>query len=146
MRKLVFAISLLALSSVSASADPIADRQALMKERGKIVGSLSKIVKGEQPFDAAAVLTALQQLEANAEATNFEKLFPPGTEEGGDTTASPKIWEDFADFTALEDKYLENVKAAVASPPADVDALKAQIGTLGGDCSSCHQNYRVKRG
>jgi cytochrome c556 len=145
MRKLILAISVLALGSAAASADPIADRQALMKERGKIVGGLVKVVKGEQPFEAAAVLDALKQLEANAEKFDAEKLFPAGSEQGGETTASPKIWEDMAGFKADADKLLTDVKAAVASPPADVDALKAQVGTLGSDCGACHQTYRIKK-
>ncbi|TIS06414.1 MAG: cytochrome C556, partial [Mesorhizobium sp.] len=56
MRKLVIAISLLAFAGSAAYADPIKDRQALMKERGKLAGQLSKVVKGEEAFDAAAVL------------------------------------------------------------------------------------------
>lgn len=145
MRKLVIAISMLALAASAAFADPILDRQALMKERGKIVGGLSKVVKGEEPFDAAAVLTQLQALQANAEKFDVEALFPKGTDRG-DTTAAPKIWEDMAGFKAAEDKYLADVKAAVASAPADVDALKTQIGTIGSDCGTCHQGYRVKKG
>ncbi|ESY81925.1 MULTISPECIES: cytochrome c [unclassified Mesorhizobium] len=145
MRKLVIAISMLALAASAAFADPILDRQALMKERGKIVGGLSKVVKGEEPFDAAAVLTQLQALQANAEKFDVEALFPKGTD-SGDTTASPKIWEDMAGFKAAEDKYLADVKAAVAAAPADVDALKTQIGTIGSDCGTCHQGYRVKKG
>ncbi|MER8845234.1 MULTISPECIES: c-type cytochrome [Mesorhizobium] len=145
MRKLVIAISMLALAASAAFADPILDRQALMKERGKIVGGLSKVVKGEEPFDAAAVLTQLQALQANAEKFDVEALFPKGTD-SGDTTAAPKIWEDVAGFKAAEDKYLADVKAAVAAAPADVDALKTQIGTIGSDCGTCHQGYRVKKG
>ena len=145
MRKLIIAISVLALGSAAASADPIADRQALMKERGKIVGGLVKMVKGEQPFDAASVADALKQLEANAAKFDAEKLFPAGSDQGGDTTASPKIWEDMAGFKADADKFLTDAKAAAAAPPADVDALKAQVGTLGKDCGACHQTYRIKK-
>ncbi|TPJ09051.1 cytochrome C556 [Mesorhizobium sp. B2-7-3] len=145
MRKLVIAISMLALAASAAFADPILDRQALMKERAKIVGGLSKVVKGQEPFDAAAVLTQLQALQANAEKFDVEALFPKGTDTG-DTTAAPKIWEDMAGFKATEDKYLADVKAAVAAAPADVDALKTQIGTIGSDCGTCHQGYRVKKG
>jgi len=144
MRKLVIAISMLALAASAALADPILDRQALMKERGKIAGGISKVVKGEEPFDAAAVLAQLQALQANAEKWDTEKLFPAGSDKG-DTTASPKIWEDTAGFNAAEDKFLADVKAAVAAPPADVDALKAQLNTIGGDCGTCHQTYRVKK-
>ena len=146
MRKLILAISVLALGSAAASADPIGDRQALMKERGKLVGGLAKMVKGEQPFDADAVLAALKGLEANAEKFDAEALFPKGSEAGGDTTAAPKIWEDMAGFKEDEDKYLADVKAAVDAAPSDVDALKAQIGKIGPDSASCHQSYRIKKG
>ncbi|WP_214473321.1 cytochrome c [Mesorhizobium sp. dw_380] len=145
MRKLVIAISMLALAGSAAFADPILDRQALMKERGKIVGGLSKVVKGEEPFDAAAVLTQLQALQANAEKLDVDALFPKGSD-AGDTTAGPKIWEDMAGFKSVEDKYLAHVKAATAAAPADVDALKVQINTLGGDCGTCHQTFRIKKG
>lgn len=146
MRKLVIAISMLAFTGAAASADPIADRQALMKERGKLVGTLSKVVKGEQAFDAAAVLDALKGLEANAEKFDTEALFPVGSEQGSDTTAAPKIWEDKAGFNVAEDKYLADVKAAVAAPPADVDGLKTQFGAIAKDCGACHQTYRIKKG
>lgn len=145
MRKLVIAISMLSLAASAAFADPILDRQGLMKERGKLVGGLSKIAKGEADFDAAAVLTALQALQVNAEKVDVDALFPAGSD-SGDTTASPKIWEDMAGFKTTNEKYVADVKAAVAAAPADVDALKAQIGTLGSDCGTCHQTYRVKKG
>jgi cytochrome c556 len=144
MKKLVLALSMLAFAGSAAFADQTLDRQALMKERGKIVGTLSKVVKGEQPFDAAEVLTALQALQANAEKFDVEVLFPAGSD-SGDTTASPKIWEDMAGFKAAEDKYLADVKAAHAAAPADVDALKTQLGMLGGACGTCHKAYRVKK-
>ncbi|CAN7640169.1 c-type cytochrome [Mesorhizobium sp. LjRoot246] len=144
MRKLVIAISMLALAASAAFADPILDRQALMKERGKIVGGLSKVVKGEEPFDAAAVLTQLQALQTNAEKFDADALFPAGSDKG-DTTAAPKIWEDTAGFKAAGGKYLADVKAAVSASPADVDALKAQVGAIGSDCGTCHQGYRIKK-
>ncbi|MEO5756011.1 MAG: cytochrome c [Mesorhizobium sp.] len=144
MRKLVIAISMLALAASAAFADPILDRQALMKERGKIVGGLSKVIKGEEPFDAAAVLTALQALQVNAEKFDVDALFPAGSDKG-DTTASPKIWEDMVGFKAVEDKYLADVKAAAAAAPADVDTLKTQFGTIASNCGTCHQTYRVKK-
>lgn len=145
MRKLILAISLLAFAGSTALADPILDRQALMKERGKIVGALSKVVKGEEAFDAASVMASLQALQANAEKFDVDALFPAGSDQG-DTTASPKIWEDMAGFKAAEDKYLGDVKAAVAAAPADADALKGQFGTIASNCGTCHQAYRVKKG
>ncbi len=144
MRKLLLAISVLALGASAVHADPIKDRQALMKERGKLVGTLAKVVKGQEPFDAAVVLTTLQALQANAEKTDVVALFPAGTDTG-DTEASPKIWQDMEGFKAAEDKYLAAVKAAAAASPADVDALKAHVGTIGADCGACHQAFRLKK-
>jgi cytochrome c556 len=135
---LTFAVS-------AASADPVLDRQQIMKERGKIVGELAKVAKGEQAFDAAQVDTALKALQVNAEKFDADALFPAGSTDG-DTTASPKIWEDMAGFKATEDKYLADVKAAAAAAPADVDALKAQVGVIGSNCSTCHQTFRIKKG
>ncbi|KQZ16415.1 cytochrome C556 [Mesorhizobium sp. Root552] len=145
MRKLIFAISILTFAVSAASADPVLDRQQIMKERGKIVGELAKVAKGEQAFDAAQVDTALKALQVNAEKFDADALFPAGSTDG-DTTASPKIWEDMAGFKATEDKYLADVKAAAAAAPADVDALKAQVGVIGSNCSTCHQTFRIKKG
>lgn len=145
MRKLILAISMFALAGSAAFADPVLDRQALMKERGKIVGSLNKVVKGEEPYDAVAVLSALQALQANAEKFDVAALFPAGSDDG-DTTAAPKIWQDMPGFKAAEDKYLADVKAAAAAAPADVDALKPQFGAIAANCGACHQSFRVKKG
>ncbi len=144
MRKLILAISTLVLVASSAYADPIADRKAIMKERGGLIGGLSKMAKGEAAFDAAAALTALQGLQANEAKFDIDALFPAGSDQG-DTTASPKIWEDMAGFKAENDKYKAAVDAAVAAPPQDVAALGTAVGAIGGGCGGCHQSFRVKK-
>ena len=131
MKKLLLAISALGLAVSLAQAGVIDDREALMKERGKIVGGLSKMAKGETPFDAAAVMTQLQALSANAEkGAAVETLWPEDSKtgknaEGEDTESSPKIWEDMAGFKAASEKFKTDTAAAVAAPPADLAALQA---------------------
>ncbi|HHZ07534.1 MAG TPA: cytochrome c [Rhizobiales bacterium] len=142
MKRLVLALSAVALVSGAAFADPIADRKALMKERGGLVGQLAPIAKGEKPFDAAAVLAALQGLAANGEKFDVDALFPAGSD-SGDTKASPKIWEDMAGFKAAEDKFEADVAAALAAPAQDLDAFKAQFGAIAANCGACHQTYRL---
>ena len=71
MRKLIFAISALALATSAAFADPIAERQALMKANGKAMKELTGIVKGEAAFDAADVTSA------KAEMANTSFLINP---------------------------------------------------------------------
>lgn len=142
MRKLVLAISTVAFAVSAAYADPIADRKAIMKERGGLIGGLAKMAKGETAFDAAAVLTALQALDANEAKVDIDALFPAGSDKG-DTKAAPKIWEDMAGFKAANEKYKADLDAAVAAPAQDVNALGAQLGILGGDCGGCHKPYRL---
>lgn len=147
MRKFVLSLSLLAAASVSALADPVADRQALMKERAGIVGKLAAVVKGEQPFDAAAVKMQLDALHDNAMKGTVAELFPEGTdsEQNAKSEASPKIWADMAAFNAAWDKYNGDVMAAASAPPADLAAFKDQFGAITSNCGSCHQNFRVKK-
>ena len=142
MRKLILAISTVALAVSAAYADPIADRKAIMKERGSLMGPLGKMAKGETAFDAAAVLTALQNLKANEEKLDIDALFPAGTETG-DTKAAPKIWEDMNGFKAIDKKLRDATDAAIASPPADAAALGATLGSIGGTCGECHKAYRL---
>lgn len=144
MRKLILAISTVALAVSAAYADPIADRKAIMKERGGLIGGLAKMAKGEAAFDAAAVATALQGLQANEAKFDIDALFPAGSDQG-DTTASPKIWEDMAAFKAENDKYKAAVDAAAAAPAQDVAALGTQVGAIGAECGACHQTYRIKK-
>ena len=146
MRKLIFAISALAVAGTAALADPIADRQALMKSNGKAAGMLAPMVKGEKPFDAEVVLAALTTLNQNAQKIDVAVLFPAGTDKGGDTTASPKIWEDMSGFQAKMDKFKADEAATVAAPAKDLEALKAQFGMLGQNCGGCHETFRVKKG
>lgn len=146
MRKLILAISAIALASTAAMADPIADRQALMKANGKAAGVLAPIVKGEKPFDAEAVMAALKTLEENADKLDVAKLFPAGSDKGGDTTASPKIWEATADFQAKVEKFQADTAAALAAAPKDVSELKTQFGMIGASCGGCHESFRIKKG
>jgi cytochrome c556 len=144
MRKLIFAISTIALAVSAAYADPIADRKAIMKERGGLVGGLAKMAKGETAFDAAAVETALKGLQANEAKLDMAALFPAGSDKG-DTTASPKIWEDMAGFQAANEKYKAALESVAAAPAQDVAALGKQVGTIGGACGGCHETFRIKK-
>ena len=144
MKSFVLSLSLLAASLSPASANPLEDREAQMKERGRLVGSLSAIVKGEQPFDAAKVMETLEALAGNA-AVDLEVLWPAGSDTG-DTTASPKIWEDFAGFHAADGKYRADIAAAIAASPQDAAALAPAFGGIASNCGSCHEVFRLKRG
>jgi cytochrome c556 len=143
VRRLTLAISAAALAASAAFAGPIEDREAFMKQNGRLLGGVFPVIKGEKPFDAAEVLAALEAFNAHAQTLDVERYWPAGSE-GGDS--SPKIWEDKAGFQAEVDKYKAASAAAVATPPQDVEALRASFGAIGASCDSCHEGYRLKSG
>lgn len=144
MKKLAIAISATLAATVLAFAGPVEDREALMKERGGLTGQLSKMVKGETPFDAAGALALLEQMKVNADKSvaEFDALWAPGSE-GGET--APKAFEDRAGFLAANEKFQADVAAAIAAAPADVAALQAGFGGVAQNCGGCHETYRIKK-
>ncbi|MGD9913868.1 MAG: cytochrome c [Rhizobiaceae bacterium] len=141
MKTILLAVSALSIVASSALADPIADRKASMKERGAIAfGQLGPIAKGDKPFDAAAVMTALEALDANAKKFDIDVLFPAGSES---PKTSPKIWEDMAGFKAAEGAYEAAIGAAIAAKPQDLAAFQPLFGEIGKNCGACHSAYRM---
>jgi len=136
------ALVALGATAVLADQDPIAARQALMKENGKHAKMGVAMIKGEAPFDLAKAKEIFVTFE-NA-AAKMPDLFPPNSKTGGDTTASPKIWENMADFKARFEKLGADAKAAEASVK-DLAAFKTAFGGLGKDCGGCHETYRIKK-
>jgi cytochrome c556 len=144
MTRLFLSVAAAALLLAGAAhADPIADRQKEMKNNGAQMKLLAQSAKGEVAYDAAAVLAALKSMKDTT--ANFADLFPAGTETGGDTTASPKIWEDPEGFKTALAKFHTDIDAAVAAAPADAAALGAVLGKVGGNCQSCHESFRIMK-
>ncbi|MBL4646104.1 MAG: cytochrome c [Rhizobiales bacterium] len=127
----------------TAADDPIAARKALMKSVGASVGVSVKMMKGEAPYDARVAMLAMRTI--NAASIGFGEMFPAGSETGGETTASPKIWSDMGGFSAKLAKFQADSAAAMAAPAADLDGFKAQFGQVAGNCKGCHTEYRVPK-
>ncbi len=128
---------------VAADEPPQVIRKAMMKSVGGAMGALAGIAKGEKPYDAEVVKASLTKMSETAKA--FPEEFPVGSETGGETEASPKIWEAMDDFKAKATKLSDNAETALADLPADAAAVGAALGVIGGDCKSCHEVYRIKK-
>ena len=141
----IAALSLLSLALPVAAqpADPIAARQAIMKQNGRDTGAGAKMLKGEVPFSAASAMAIFKNM--NDTAKKFGTLFPKGSETGGDTEAAPAVWSKPADFKAAVSKFDADTAAALAAKPATFDAFKAQFITVTGNCKSCHEGFRIKK-
>ena len=76
---------------------------------------LTPMVKGEKPYDQAAVDAALTQLEDTAK--KLPAMFPDsikGLKIEGDYSSSPKVWEDKAGFAAKIESFAKVVTEAKA--------------------------------
>lgn len=148
MRRLAVAVSALCLSASAAATadDPIATRKALMGANAASAGLAGAMMKGEMPYSAAVAKAAI--LTLNATAKSVGSFFPEGSKMG-ETTAAPAIWDDAAGFQAALAKFQQDASAAVAAAgkdgPADLDAFKAAVGPVLGNCRSCHEAFRVKK-
>jgi cytochrome c556 len=137
---------LLGVGVVAAQQDQVKQTQAVMKDNGKNAGALAAMVKGEKPYDQAAVNAALAQFEETIK--KFPTLFPDsikGLKAEGDYSASPKVWEDRAGFN----EHITTFAKAVADAKGkitDLDSLKVVLPTIGKQCGGCHETYRVKNG
>jgi len=144
--KTIFAATMIAGlalgSAIAADEGTHEAREGLMKKIGGAAGVLAGIAKGSKPYDAAAVKDALTTIAETAKV--FPDQFKPGTEKSPDKLASPKIWENMADFKAHADKLSGDAQLALATLPADPAAVGATLKTLGADCGACHQVYRLK--
>jgi cytochrome c556 len=145
-RMLIVAGALLLSVGAGVAQQDVANKtQAAMKATGKSLGGvLSPMVKGEKPYDQAAVDTALAQLEDTAK--KLPTMFPEsikGLKIEGDYSSSPKIWEDKAGFAAKIDSFAKAVTEAKAKIK-DLDSLKANMPAIGKECSGCHETFRLK--
>ena len=130
-------------STAISAEDPIAVRKAMMKNVGAATGVGGAMMKGEMEFNAVAAELVLRTM--NTAALGFGELFPAGSESGGESTASPKIWEDRAGFDAAVAKFAADTAAGIAAKPANLDAFKAAFGAAASNCGACHKAYRIKK-
>ena len=145
-----FIVTTLALGTAPAMAagDPIASRQAIMKTVGIAAKASAQMTKGQVPFDVVKAELAMRAM--NAAAISVVNYFPEGSQKGGKTTASPKIWEDMKGFLAAAKK-LETASAAGIEAvkggenPFAEDDFKEVFTGLIKTCGGCHETYRIKK-
>ncbi|WP_173931105.1 cytochrome c [Chelativorans sp. Marseille-P2723] len=152
MRKIVICISTLLFSasvfSVSAAAeieDPVAVRKALMQAVAASAGTSSAMLRGNREYDMAVAKAAIATFHASAKA--LSSFFPENSHTGG-TTAAPTIWKDPEAFGSAVAKFRAAAATAVDlaghDGPADLEAFRQAVTPVLGNCSSCHQSFRVQ--
>lgn len=138
-RVATLAVAISAFAGTAIAQDPIGARKAAMKTVGGSVALLTKMSKGEEPYDSAKAKAAVVAISTAVKG--YDGLFPKGSDQG-DTKAGPKIWEDMAGFKAALAKLEEAATASADKAGKDVDGVKATLGALGATCKGCHETYR----
>jgi cytochrome c556 len=137
------AASAVVISSAGvAQTDPLATRKALMKQNDSGAKVVVAMMRGQAPFDVAKVDAAFSQWADTAQ--KLPGLFPPGSDKG-DTRASPKIWQNKADFDAKAAEFGKAVAENRDRAKQSVEGLKAAVSVVGHACDNCHKDYRLSR-
>jgi cytochrome c556 len=120
----------------------IKQRQEIMKHSDDDLKLLTKMTRGEAPYDSAKVTAAYTAMEAGYK--KVQMLFPEDSKTGEKTRAQPKIWENRADFDA---KMADLIKVAgEAKVKATSEASFKEIHpAVVKACDNCHADYRVRR-
>jgi|SRR5579863_257925 cytochrome c556 len=136
---------LLGVGAVMAQQDIAVQQDNLMRGQAKnLYGVILKTVKGEIPYNQAAIDDAVAQLEASV--GKIATVFTPNPKQNvvnATYGASQKIWQNKADF----DSKIPPVAKAIADVKGkikDVDSLKAAYTAINDKCTDCHETYRVK--
>jgi cytochrome c556 len=146
MRGIVLAGTLLfCAGAVMAQQDVAVQQQNLMKAQGKnMYVVIGKTLKGETPYDQAAINAAITELEASV--VKIPTVFTPNPKEdvaNASFGASKKIWQNKADFDAKVPPVSKAI-ADVKSTIKDAASLKVAFDAIQAKCTDCHETYRVK--
>lgn len=141
MMRGVFVAGALALgvTAAVAQANVIEQRQNLMKQNGAATRTVSGMLRGQAPFDLAQVQSALRNYIEVGRV--YPSLFPDNSKEGNNTKALPAIWENKADFNALNAKFVQDSQAALTTIK-DEATFKTEMPKVLQNCGGCHQKYQ----
>ena len=140
MHRLAAAVIALGVGATLAYAqnlDAIKQRREVMKAIATAGIPNFKMMKGQEPFDLATVQAGLKVDQT--EAAKLKGLFPDDSKTGGDTDASPKIWQQKAEFEAAVDTFVNGAKAA-AGAITDEATFKAEYPKVVASCGGCHKD------
>ena len=146
MRTVVVAGTLLlGAGAVMAQQEIAVQQDNLMRGQSKsLYNVMLKMVKGDMPYDQAAVDTAIKELEESVPkipsvfATNPKQDVVNAT-----YGSSQKIWQNKADFDSKVPAVVKAI-ADVKGKIKDAASLKVAYNSINDRCNDCHETYRVK--
>lgn len=143
IRKVLIAAVAIGVTVAVAQEDPAVERGKLMGQNDKHARTLSRMLRGAVPYDAAAVQAAFDNWATTAE--KLPELFPETAKTGGENRASPKIWENWPDFEAKIAAFAKAVADNKEQAATGVDGLKPALIAVNDTCNDCHESYRLSK-
>jgi len=133
----------LGAGAAMAQQDVAVKQDNLMRAQGKgMYGVILKMVKGEIPYNQAAVDAAIKDLEESV--PTIPTVFATNPKEdvvNATYGSSQKIWQNKADSK------IPPVAKAIADSKGkitDVASLKVAYDSIQAKCTDCHETYRLK--
>ena len=134
------------LSSAVAQSDLLPSTK-LMREQGQhLYRGLNLMAKGEVPYDQAKTDELFAKLIETA--SKIPAAFPESSK--GKTppdarySASPKVWDNKAEFNARAAKLAKELQDNRAKA-ITLDGLKAAYTAVNAACNSCHDDFRLRK-
>ena len=147
MRKAIVVAGALLLGSSAVLADQklAVDQDNLMRALAKSMYTvIGKMVRGDIPYDQAAVDAAIAELETDV--PRIPATFKDNPKEqvvNANYGASSKVWENKADFDSKVPPVIKAI-ADVKGKVKDLDGLKVAFKSMNDACNGCHETYRIK--
>ena len=117
-------------------------RQGIMQAQGWQMGVLSRMAKGEIPYNKDQAVRAASFVNELAKMP-WEGFVP--VSDSGNTKAKAEIWKDKAKFDKLaQDMQAETPKLVAAANSGDVAQLRTAVGAVGKACNNCHDDFQSK--
>jgi len=136
---------LLGVGAVMAQQEIAVKQDNLMRAQAKSLYTVMlKTVKGEVPYNQAAIDAAMAQLAESV--PTIPTVFATNPKEdvvNATYGSSQKIWQNKADF----DSKVPPVAKAIADAKGkikDVASLKVAYDSINAKCTDCHETYRLK--
>jgi cytochrome c556 len=122
--------------------DAVKYRQSAFTVMATHFGRVAAVVKGERPYDRAAVEADVAIVETMAKLPWH--AFAPGSDTAN-SKAKPEIWSEQDKFRAASEKMLgEMGRLSAAAKSGDLNAIKTAFGAVGQSCKVCHDDFRRK--
>ena len=127
-------------------ASQINARQSVMTLYGYNLGLLGAMAKGSMPYDAIIAKEAAQNLMSVSQMRN-STMWPAGSDIeapglANKTAAKANLWSSFPEVEEKHQALTENLTNMSLVAGDGVEALRANIGSVGKACKGCHEQFR----